>query len=120
MELETTISDVLKVDEDGFICCSGKDYHKLTRPHQQDKAFNALAKIINTLGERSAISQKLKQIITTTLKFYGTDQRIYIKVAGNKAMGFLKVGEKKLFYHDMVNHRLLSWDPSRNSRPPQY
>lgn len=61
-----------------------------------------LSKIINTLGERSAISQKLKQVITTTTKFYGTDQRIYIKVAGNKALGFVKVGEKKLFYHDYV------------------
>lgn len=62
-----------------------------------------LSKIINTLGERSAISQKLKQVITTTTKFYGTDQRIYIKVAGNKALGFVKVGEKKLFYHDYVS-----------------
>jgi hypothetical protein len=51
-----------------------------------------LSKIINTLGERSAISQKLKQIITSSSKFYGTDQRIYIKVAENKALGFVKVG----------------------------
>jgi hypothetical protein len=62
------------------------------RPHQQEKGLVLLSKIINTLGENSAISQKLKQIITNTIKFYNTDQRIYIKVAGNKALGFIKVG----------------------------
>ena len=62
------------------------------RPHQQEKGLVLLSKIINTLGENSAISQKLKQIITNTIKFYNTDQTIYIKVAGNKALGFIKVG----------------------------
>jgi hypothetical protein len=62
------------------------------RPHQQEKGLVLLSKIINTLGENSAISQKLKQIITNSIKFYNTDQRIYIKVAGNKALGFIKVG----------------------------
>ena len=102
MELEVNLDSVLKVDEDGFICLSGKDYLKHMRAHQQDKGLNALSKIINTMGERSAISQKLKQVITSTIKFYGTDQRIYIKVSGSKALGFVKVGEKKLFYHDFV------------------
>jgi hypothetical protein len=83
---------VLKVDEDGFICFMGKDYLKQSLPHTQDKGMLTLSKIINGLGERSAISQKLKQVITTTTKFYGTDQRIYIKVSGNKALGFVKVG----------------------------
>lgn len=117
MELEITISDVLKVDEDGFICCSGRDYMKQLRPHQQEKGLAVLSRIINTLGERSAIAQKLKQIITTTIKFYGTDQRIYIKVAGSKAMGFVKVGEKKLFYHDMVIVILTRPGASRSSTP---
>ena len=58
--------------------------------------------MINSLGERSAVSQKLKQTITTNAKFYGSEHRIYLKVVGNKALGFIKVGEKKLFYHDHV------------------
>ena len=92
MELDVKIDEVLKVDEDGFICFSGKDYLKQLRHHSQDKGLTIMNKIINTLGERSAISQKLKQVITTTIKFYGTDQRIYIKVMGTKALGFVKVG----------------------------
>ena len=106
MELDINLADVLKVDEDGFICCSGRDYLKQVRHNQMDKGLTALSKIINGLGERSAISQKLKQVITTTTKFYSTDQRIYIKVSGSKALGFVKVGEKKLFYHDYVSNHL--------------
>jgi hypothetical protein len=100
--LEVNAEEVLKVDEDGFICFSGRDYMRQTRNHTQEKGLLLLSKMINAQGERSAISQKLKQIITTTGKFYGTDQRMYIKVSGNKALGFVKVGEKKLFYHDYV------------------
>lgn len=92
MEVEVNISDVLKVDEDGFICLNGRDYSKHIRNSQQQNGLTILAKIINTLGERSAVSQKLKQVITTSIKFFGTDQRIYIKVNGNKALGFVKVG----------------------------
>ena len=92
MELEVNISDVLKVDEDGFISFHGRDQLKQLRPHLHEKGIALLTKIINTLGERSAVSQKLKQVITTSNKFYGTDQRIYIKVAGSKALGFIKVG----------------------------
>ena len=92
MELDLAIDSLLKVDEEGFICFSGRDYHQQVRPHHQQKGLTLLTNIINTLGERSAISQKLKQIITNSIKFYGTDQRIYIKVSGSKALGFVKVG----------------------------
>jgi len=37
------------------------------------------------------------------MKFSGSDHRIYIKVEDNKALGFIRVGEKKLFYHDNVH-----------------
>lgn len=30
----------------------------------------------------------------------GLDQRIYVKYKDNKAIGFLKVGVKQLYYHD--------------------
>jgi hypothetical protein len=106
MELEGKISDFLKTDDDNFICFTGRDYLKQLKPHRQDKALFVLSTIINILGERSATAQKLKQIITSTTKFFGTDQRIYIKVQDNKALGFVKVGEKKLFYRDYVKVNL--------------
>jgi hypothetical protein len=118
MEVDANIGEGVRVDEEGFICCSGKDYLKQLRSHQQEKGLAVLTKIITLLGERSAVSQKLKQVITTPAKFYGTDHRIYIKVAGTKALGFVKVGEKRLFYHDYVPLRLSRSAVLRNSCPP--
>jgi len=50
MELEINIDQLLKVDEDGFICLTGREYTKHFRPHSQDKGLTVLSKIINTLG----------------------------------------------------------------------
>lgn len=92
MDLEMKAEEVLKVDQDGFLCFSGKDYLRQLRPHSQEKGLVLLSKIMSTLGERSATAQKLKQVITTPSKLYGSDQRVYLKVVGNKALGFIKVG----------------------------
>jgi hypothetical protein len=35
MELELKINEVLRVDEEGFICFTGRDYLKQPRPHSQ-------------------------------------------------------------------------------------
>jgi hypothetical protein len=103
MDLEMKAEEALKVDQEGFLCCSGRDYLRQLRPHSQERNLALLSKIITSLGERSAAAQKLKQVITTPSKFYASDQRIYLKVIGNKAFGFVKVGERKLFYHDHVS-----------------
>ena len=65
--------------------------------------YSSIFKIIETLGILSAKSQGLKQVITSTIRFFGSDHRIYIKVKDEKALGFVKVGEKTLFYRDYVN-----------------
>lgn len=44
------------------------------------------------MGELSSKAQGLKSIITSALKFMGTDQRIYIKVRDKQVLGFVKVG----------------------------
>ncbi len=44
----------------------------------------------------------MKSVITSGVKFLGTDQRIYIKIEENSVIGFLKLGVKKLFIHDEV------------------
>ena len=54
------------------------------------------------MGALSAKAQGLKQTITSSIKFFGSDHRIYIKAKENLALGFMKVGEKKLFYRDYV------------------
>lgn len=56
------------------------------------------------MGVASAKAQALKQVITTFEKFVGTDNRIYLKVEGNKVLGLLRVGEKNLFHRDYVRN----------------
>ena len=45
-------------------------------------------------------AQDLRAIITTGSKFVTSDHILYIKCDGFKVLGFLKVGQKKLFYRD--------------------
>lgn len=103
MELPSKIETVLKVDADGFLQCSGKDYTLLLRQHHLKDAQKTLDILLDGLGANSAKAQALKQVITNSIRFLGTDHRIYIKVKDNKALGFLKVGEKNLFYRDFVS-----------------
>lgn len=92
MEIETNLSVCLRCDQDGFLCFSANDYHKVCILTQQNKSMATLKNIIDGLGALSSKAQKLKTIITTSTKFFCSDQRIYIKINDNKALGFIKVG----------------------------
>lgn len=65
----------------------------------------------------SAKAQALKQVITNNVRFVGADHRIYIKVKDNKALGFLKVGEKNLFYRDFVNKNFMQIGNIKELKP---
>ena len=45
-------------------------------------------------------AQDLRATITTASKFLTSDHKLYIKCDGFTVLGFLKVGQKKLFYRD--------------------
>ena len=51
------------------------------------------------MGELSRVSQKLPAVLTTYTKtVMGCDnQKIFMKTDKNKVLGFLKIGNKKLF-----------------------
>ena len=49
------------------------------------------------MGKASANAQKLAQAITSSMKLFNSDNRLYIKVDGNRVIGFLKVGKRNLF-----------------------
>ena len=100
MDLHTNASDLLEIDDRGFLFFSGKNYQRFIK---NSTGLDLLKQIINGFGALSAKAQNLKQIITTLLKFSGSDQRIYMKIKGEKALGFVRVGEKALFYRDYVS-----------------
>ncbi|KAF6034769.1 ATAT1 [Bugula neritina] len=65
-----------------------------------------LCHVIDRLGEASAKAQGLSTVITTSSKLSYTDQRVYIYTecqsnsGKGTAVGFIKVGTKKLFLYD--------------------
>ena len=107
MELPIKVESVLKTDSDNFICCTGKDYLTTFKPLNQKQSLKVFEYILDNLGALSAKAQALKQIITNSMKFIGTDHRIYIKAKDNKVLGFIRVGQKNLFYRDFVLNCLM-------------
>lgn len=92
MEFPTNISKHLKVNPDGFVICTGKTINKLLQSNFPNEGLKIIHEILNELGANSAKAQGLKQIITSAVKFTNTDHRLYLKVEGNKAIGFLRTG----------------------------
>ncbi|CEM38491.1 unnamed protein product [Vitrella brassicaformis CCMP3155] len=60
--------------------------------------------VVDRLGEASARAQGLKVPITSYVKMLSTDTRMYCKVEANRALGFIKVGRKKLFIRDPLGN----------------
>ena len=89
MKVEADIGDSLIVDENGFICCNGLNYKQFFK---NSDGLHTFATIINGMGILSAQSQNLKQVITSLTRFSTSDQRIYLKVQNNRALGFVRVG----------------------------
>jgi len=67
-----------------------------------------IQKILECLGKRSAISQKLPHQITDLYNALSNNHRIYllksIAKMDSKVLGFIKVGVKKLFLFDRAGH----------------
>jgi len=54
------------------------------------------------MGVASAKAQRLPQTITSSQKFFNSDNRLYIKAAGNKVYGILRVGKRNLFIRNEI------------------
>ncbi|KAM3139727.1 hypothetical protein pb186bvf_008185 [Paramecium bursaria] len=89
MQFNFFISKAVHVNENGISIINAKM-----------KSNPQLDEIINCMGEASAKAQQLKQVITSNIRFFQTDQRIYMKSASKLCLGFIKVGKKNLFYRD--------------------
>ena len=99
MKINYDIENNLTLDQNGFICCNGSNYRQFFKNSESLPTFST---IVNELGILSAKSQNLRQVITSLVRFSGSDQRMYIKMQDNKALGFVRVGEKALFYRNYV------------------
>ncbi|OMJ77896.1 hypothetical protein SteCoe_22416 [Stentor coeruleus] len=88
--------DVQKV----FHCNSQGIYLLLPQSNLRTKE---ICEVIDVMGRESSRSQGLKSIITTAVRFFSSsDNKIYLKIEGQKVVGILKTGIRKLFYTNEI------------------
>ncbi len=71
-------------------------------PAKGTSSAHELATIIDQMGRLSSLAQGLKTQITTYSKCLNENQKLFIKTDGYEVQGFLKIGHRKLFYHNCL------------------
>ena len=97
MEYPFVVAQNLNPDHRGgpIVTVTGRSLQRLSRTGQENAK-----KVLDVFGQRSARAQKLKAPITSFSKLVSsTDQTCYMQHDGNKALGFIKVGKRRLFVH---------------------
>ena len=95
MEFNFDCVQSLGCDENGFAILEGSYQNHIVPGY-----ILFVKEILNSMGEASSKAQKLNTIITSAHKFFISNHRIFIKAEQNKVLGFIKVGNKKLFLRD--------------------
>lgn len=99
VDFGVTLSRVLRTNPEGIVTL---------RPTQSFPAVRELAEIINRMGQLSALAQALPVPITTATKFLNSpDNVMYVKVVGEKVVGFIKTGVRRLFHFSEAGVREL-------------
>ena len=95
MEFKFDCAQSLGCDENGFAILEGSYQNRIVPGY-----ILFVKEILNSMGEASSKAQKLNTIITSADKFFNSNHRIFMKAEQNKVLGFIKVGNKKLFLRD--------------------
>lgn len=95
MEFNFDCCQSLGCDQEGFAILEGSYLNRVVPGY-----VLFVKEIVNSMGEASSIAQNLSTIITSADKFFSSNHRIFMKAEGNRTLGFLKVGYKKLFLRD--------------------
>ena len=97
MEFNFNCEDILDCDRNGYSILEGSHQNMIIPGY---KVY--IREILDKMGELSSKSQNLLVNITTTNKFFPSDQCIIIKAEKNKVLGYIKIGPKKLFLRDRI------------------
>jgi len=100
MQLSYDLNALLPLDANNIAVITSRI---LPRPESISQTYNPknsasekLADLINCVGRDSAAAQGLSSPITSFQKLAVSSHRLYMKVEGNKVVGYIKVGEKQL------------------------
>jgi len=100
---------LLGCDDEGFIIIAGKQglnamqvgggagQMRATGKQAIMEGQNAICDIIDKIGAASSKAQGLPAIITSASRLFTSDTRLYLRAEGNRVLGLLKVGIRKLF-----------------------
>ena len=97
MQFNFDCEEILDCDKNGYSILEGACYNKIVLGY---KAY--IREILDKMGELSKQAQNLLVNITTTNRFFPSDQCLIIKADKNKVLGYIKVGPKKLFLRDRI------------------
>ncbi len=103
MEFHFNCEKLLSTDAEGFAILDGRKAPSVSST--QGRAIGRaipdlqsnLYEVIDKMGAASSKAQGLPSIITSASRLFTSDNRLYMKAEGNKVIGLLKVGVKKLF-----------------------
>ena len=95
MEFKFDCEQSLGTDQNGFAILEGSYQNRIVPGY-----ILFVKEILNSMGEASSRAQQLNTTITSAHKFFISNHRIFIKAEQNKVLGFIKVGNKKLFLRD--------------------
>ena len=95
MEFKFDCVQALGCDQNGFAILEGSYQNRIVPGY-----ILFVKEILNSMGEASSRAQQLNTTITSAHKFFISNHRIFIKAEDNKVLGFIKVGNKKLFLRD--------------------
>eukprot|EP00929_Paragymnodinium_shiwhaense_P080010 TRINITY_DN41707_c0_g1_i1.p1 TRINITY_DN41707_c0_g1~~TRINITY_DN41707_c0_g1_i1.p1 ORF type:complete len:393 (+),score=60.98 TRINITY_DN41707_c0_g1_i1:115-1293(+) len=111
MEYPFDIAACVGAPKDHSGPCVGYIDERVLRGAQGSK----IGTVLEELGQRSATAQGLRRPVTFGSPHGLGDQRIYLLVEGHRALGFLKVGRKRLFVANAASHHASSGPLSRRA-----
>lgn len=107
MEFDFDCSEVLGANEHGIAVIDGvksvkkgpQHYSSGLKTHPYQKLLN---EVVDQIGDASAKAQNLPVSVTTSLKFFAGEDRLYLLVNGFQTLGMLKTGHRRLFIRDEI------------------
>ena len=97
MKFNFDCEEILVCDRNGFSILEGACHNKIPPGYKE-----YIKEILDKMGELSSKSQNLLVNVTTTNRFFPSDQTLIIKTDKNKVLGYVKVGPKRLFLRDRI------------------
>ncbi|CAI2364828.1 unnamed protein product [Moneuplotes crassus] len=109
MDFDFNLTDVLNANPDGIVILDGtRSLRKGPQHYSAGMKVDPHQKLVNEVvdlaGEKSAEAQKLLTAVTNSIRFFNSEDRLYLVVDQFTCIGLLKVGYKKLFVRDEIGN----------------